>query len=45
MIELYGSQHLAKDTSPYDGEWKKSVELQDYKVIRLWSNDVMKGID
>lgn len=37
------SQHLNQEE--YDEERTKYLELQGYKVIRLWNNDVMKDIE
>jgi very-short-patch-repair endonuclease len=43
IIELDGSQHL--ESEQYDEERTKYLELQGYKVIRFWNNDVMKDIE
>ncbi len=43
VIELDGSQHL--EQAEYDVERTKYLELQGYKVIRFWNNDVMKDIN
>jgi lysyl-tRNA synthetase class 2 len=43
IIELDGSQHL--EQVEYDAERTKSLEVQGYKVIRFWNNDVMNRID
>lgn len=43
IIELDGSQHLEQEE--YDAERTKYLESKDYKVIRIWNNDVMKDID
>jgi very-short-patch-repair endonuclease len=43
IIELDGSQHLEQEE--YDLERTKYLELQGYKVIRFWNNDVMNNIE
>jgi very-short-patch-repair endonuclease len=43
IIELDGSQHLEQEA--YDDERTKYLELQGYKVIRYWNNDVMNNIE
>ena len=43
VIELDGSQHLEQEK--YDEERTKYLELQGYKVIRFWNNDVMNNIE
>jgi len=43
IIELDGSQHL--EQQEYDEERTKYLELQGYKVIRFWNNDVVNNID
>jgi very-short-patch-repair endonuclease len=43
IIELDGSQHLEQEE--YDDERTKYLELQGYKVIRFWNNDVMNNIE
>jgi very-short-patch-repair endonuclease len=43
IIELDGSQHLEQEA--YDDERTKYLELQGYKVIRFWNNDVMNNIE
>ena len=43
IIELDGSQHLEPEA--YDNERTKTLELQGYKVIRFWNNDVMNNIE
>ena len=43
IIELDGGQHLEQEE--YDLERTKFLELQGYKVIRFWNNDVLKNID
>ena len=43
IIELDGSQHL--EQKEYDEERTKYLELQGYRVLRFWNNDVMNNID
>ncbi len=43
IVELDGSQHLEQED--YDSERTKYLELQGYKVIRFWNNDVMNNIE
>lgn len=43
MIELDGSQHVEQEE--YDEERTEYLELQGYKVIRFWNNDVMNNIE
>lgn len=43
ILELDGGQHL--EQAEYDEERTKYLELQGYKVIRFWNNDVMKDIN
>ena len=43
IIELDGSQHLER--REYDDERTKFLEIQGYKVIRFWNNDVTNNID
>ncbi len=43
VIELDGSQHL--EQKEYDDERTKYLELQGYKVIRFWNNDVTNNIE
>jgi very-short-patch-repair endonuclease len=43
VIELDGSQHLAQ--KEYDEVRTKYLELQGYRVLRFWNNDVMNNID
>lgn len=43
VIELDGSQHLEQEE--YDKKRTKYLELQGYKVIRFWNNEVMNNID
>lgn len=43
IIELDGSQHLEQEE--YDEERTKYLEVEGYKVIRFWNNDVMNRID
>ncbi len=43
VIELDGSQHLEQEE--YDLERTMYLELQGYKVIRFWNNDVMNNIE
>jgi very-short-patch-repair endonuclease len=43
VIELDGSQHL--EQKKYDVERIKYLELQVYKVIRFWNNDVINDIE
>ena len=43
IIELDGSQHLEQEE--YDLERTAYLELQGYKVIRFWNNDVMNDIN
>jgi very-short-patch-repair endonuclease len=45
IVELDGSQHLEQEK--YDAERTKYLELQGYKVIRFWNNQVeneMNGV-
>ena len=42
IIELDGSQHL--DQSEYDEERTAYLEVQGYKVIRFWNNQVLKDV-
>jgi very-short-patch-repair endonuclease len=39
IIELDGSQHI--DQKDYDDERTKYLQLQGYKVVRFWNNQVM----
>ena len=41
--KLDGSQHL--EQKEYDVERTRYLELQGYKVIRFWNNDVMNNIN
>jgi very-short-patch-repair endonuclease len=43
IIELDGSQHL--EQKEYDEERTKYLELQGYRVLRFWNNNVMNNID
>ncbi len=43
IIELDGSQHLEQEE--YDQDRTNYLELQGYKVIRFWNNDVMNNIE
>ena len=43
VIELDGSQHL--EQADYDIERTKYLELQGYKVIRFWNNQVENDIN
>jgi very-short-patch-repair endonuclease len=43
IIELDGSQHLEQEE--YDAERTKYFEMQGYKVIRFWNNDVINKIE
>ena len=43
IIELDGSQHL--EQQEYDAERTKYLELQGYKVIRFWNNQVMNDMN
>lgn len=43
VIELDGSQHLEQEE--YDKKRTKYLELQGYKVIRFWNNQVMNEIN
>lgn len=43
VIELDGSHHLEHEE--YDIERTRYLELQGYKVIRFWNNDVMNDIE
>jgi very-short-patch-repair endonuclease len=43
IIELDGSQHL--EQAKYDEERTRYLELQGYKVIRFWNNDVTNDIE
>ncbi len=43
IIELDGSQHLEQEE--YDKERTKYLELQGYKVIRFWNNQVTSDIN
>jgi elongation factor P--(R)-beta-lysine ligase len=45
IIELDGSQHLEKDVTQYDKERTEYLEMQGFKVLRFWNNDVMMDID
>jgi very-short-patch-repair endonuclease len=43
IIELDGSQHL--EQQEYDAERTKYFEMQGYKVIHFWNNDVINKIE
>jgi len=43
VIELDGSQHLEQEE--YDIERTKYLELQGYKVVRFWNNDVLNNME
>jgi very-short-patch-repair endonuclease len=43
IIELDGSQHL--EQQEYDAERTKYFEMQGYKVIHFWNNDVFNKIE
>jgi very-short-patch-repair endonuclease len=43
IIELDGSQHLEQEE--YDAERTKYFEMQGYRVIRFWNNDVINKIE
>jgi very-short-patch-repair endonuclease len=43
IIELDGSQHI--EQAEYDTERTEYLELQGYKVIRFWNNDVMNDVN
>jgi len=43
IIELDGSQHLTQETA--DTERTKELELQGYKVIRFWNDQVLNDME
>ncbi|RPJ18420.1 MAG: endonuclease domain-containing protein [Chloroflexi bacterium] len=43
IVELDGSQHL--EQTEYDEERTQHFELQGYRVIRFWNNDVEKKME
>ncbi len=43
IIELDGGQHI--EQAGYDEERTGYLELQGYKVIRFWNNEVMNDIE
>ena len=43
IVEVDGSQHL--EQAAYDTERTAFLNLQGYRVIRFWNNDVMNDLD
>ena len=43
IIELDGSQHL--EQQEYDRARTEYLQLQGYRVLRFWNNDVIRDID
>jgi very-short-patch-repair endonuclease len=43
IIELDGGQHA--DAKDYDQERTNWLELQGFKVVRFWNNDVIENIE
>ena len=44
-IEIDGSQHLEPGRRAYDEERTNFLEEHDIKVIRFWSNDVIRNLN
>ena len=44
-IEVDGSQHLEPDKKMYDEERTNYLESLNIRVIRFWSNDVLRNTD
>ena len=45
VIELDGGQHVEQARFAYDIERTRYLELQGYKVIRFWNNQVENDIE
>ena len=43
VIEIDGGQHA--DDAAYDLERTKRIEMQGFKVIRFWNNEVLENLD
>ena len=43
IIEVDGGQHI--DQGEYDAERTQFLELQGYRVLRFWNNEIMKDIE
>ena len=43
IIEVDGGQHLEQEE--YDAERTRFLELQGYKVLRFWNDEILKDIE
>ncbi|MEW6516108.1 MAG: endonuclease domain-containing protein [candidate division FCPU426 bacterium] len=43
VVELDGGQHAMNEKQ--DQEWSRYLELQGYKIIRFWNNDIQNNIE
>jgi very-short-patch-repair endonuclease len=43
VIEIDGSQHI--DSGEYDAARTKAIEVEEFRVLRFWNNEVLENID